>query len=100
VGSRLDLHTELLTFCPNVYFQPPSNIAMKYPCIVYAKNTKINLYGSDVVHFSKQEYRVTVIDSNPDSGISDQIEETLKYCSEYQRLTINNLNHTILSLYY
>lgn len=100
MGSRLELHSELLSFCPNVYFQPPSTLTMKYPCIVYAKNTKLNLYGSDVVHFSKQEYRVTVMDANPDSTIPDQIEKALKYCSEYQRYTVNNLNHTILSLYY
>jgi hypothetical protein len=100
MGSRLELHSALLEFCPNVYFQPPSNVTMKYPCIVYSKNLKLNLYGSDVVHFTKQEYRVTVIDVNPDSVIADEIEGALKYCTVYQRMTVSNLNHTILSLYY
>lgn len=100
MGSRLDLHNELLSICPNVYFQPPSNIKMKYPCIVYAMTGKLRLYGSDVIHFSKKEYRITVIDRDPDSQIPDQIESTLKYCGFDQMYTIDNLNHMILSLYY
>jgi predicted membrane-bound spermidine synthase len=100
MASRLDLHNELITFCPNVYFQPPSNLIMKYPCIVYDKTNRMKLYGSDVIHFSKQEYRITVIDRNPDTEIPDQIEKNLLYCGVDQYYTIDNLNHTVLSLYY
>lgn len=100
MASRLDLHNELLALCPNVYFQPPSNIMMSYPCIVYNKTDKMNLYGSDVIHFSKQEYRVTVIDKNPDTVIPDMIERNFQYCGVDQYYTIDNLNHTVLLLYY
>lgn len=100
MGSRLELHNELLSVCPNVYFQPPSNITMKYPCIVYRKSNNMRLYGSDVIHFSKQEYLITVIDKNPDSLMPDQIESKLQYCGVDQHYTIDNLNHIVLSLYY
>lgn len=73
---------------------------MKYPCIVYNKSNKMNLYGSDVIHFSKQEYQVTVIDKNPDSDIANQVEKTLPYCGIDRYSVIDNLNHTYLSLYY
>lgn len=100
MGDRLDLHNELLAMCPNVYFQPPSNITMKYPCIVYSKLNKMKLYGSDVIHYSKQQYRVTIIDANPDTAIPDMIEKNLRYCGIDQYFTVNNLNHTVLSIYY
>lgn len=100
MASRLDLHDELLPLCPNVYFQPPSNITMKYPCIVYNKSDKMRLYASDAVHYSKQEYKVTVIDVNPDSEIADQIEAKFQYCVIDRYYTADNLNHTALTLFY
>lgn len=100
MADRLELHNELLAMCPNVYFQPPSNLTMTYPCIVYAKLNRMKLYGSDVIHFAKQQYRLTIIDRNPDTNIPDMIEKNLRYCGIDQYYTINNLNHTVLSLYY
>lgn len=100
MASRLDLHDKLLEFLPNVYFQPPSNIQMVYPCIVYNKNGKNRRFGNDAIYFTKQGYQIMVIDKNPDSIIADNIEEQLEYCSISQYYTIDNLNHTTLSLYY
>ena len=100
MGSRLQLHDQLLSFSPNVYFQPPSSVTMKYPCIVYSKTSKMRHYANDVVYKSLQEYRITVIDANPDSVIGDNIENALQYCEITQHQTINNLNHTYLILFY
>lgn len=100
MASRLDLHNELLPICPNAYFQPPSSITMQYPCIVYNKSDKMRLYGSNGIHHSKQEYKVTVIDKNPDSDIANQVEKHFQYCVIDQYYTIDNLNHTALTLYY
>jgi predicted membrane-bound spermidine synthase len=100
MASRLDLHSELISLCPNVYFQPPSSIAMMYPCIVYDMTNRLHLYASDVIHVTKQQYRITVIDKNPDSDIANQVEQNLQYCGIDQYYTVDNLNHTVLSLYY
>ena len=100
MASRLELHSELLTLCPNVYFQPPTSITMKYPCIVYNMTDKIRIYGSDVIHIKKQGYRLTVIDKNPDSDIANLAEEKFQYCGVDQYYTVDNLNHIVLSLYY
>ncbi len=100
MANRLELHDKLLAICPNVYFQPPSDITMKYPCIVYNMTNRMRLYGSDVIHYSKQEYRIMVIDRNPDSDIANQVEEKLQYCGIDQYYTVDNLNHTVLSLFY
>lgn len=100
MGSRLELHDELLLLCPNVYFQPPSNIQMTYPCIVYNKSNVTHLYASDVKHFSKQEYRAMVIDRDPDSEIANQMEANFVYCEIDQYYTKDNLNHAVLTLHY
>jgi hypothetical protein len=98
--SRLDLHTELLKFMPNVYFQPPSNITMIYPCIVYNKTGKNRHFADDVIYLSQQGYDITVIEKNPDSLVADNIESNFRSCAINQYYTADNLYHTKLSLYY
>lgn len=100
MGSRLELQSELETFLPNVYFQPPEGFQMKYPCIVYSKTGKMRNYASDNVYRSVQEYTILVIDKNPDSEVADSIERHFKHCAINQYYTVDNLNHASLSLYY
>lgn len=98
--SRLELHDELLTFLPNVYFQPPSGFQMVYPCIVYNKTGKMRHFANDVIYKSQQEYVLMVIDKNPDSTVADSIEKYFPSCGIDQYYTVDNLNHTTLKLYY
>lgn len=100
MGSRLELHNELTQFFPNVYFQPPSNIQMTYPCIVYNKTGRNRHFGNDVIYLSQQGYKLMVIEYNPDSDVADRIESHFEYCGIDQYYTVDNLNHTTLSLYY
>lgn len=100
MNKRLQLHSELLKFLPNVYFQPPANIKMIYPCIVYTKTGKNRHFADDVIYLSQQGYNITVIEPNPDSDVADSIEEHFQSCVISQYYTADNLNHTILSLYY
>jgi hypothetical protein len=100
MGNRLELHTSLLQFIPNVYFQPPSNIQMVYPCIVYNKFDKLNKFGNDASYSSKQGYRLIVIERDPDSDVADNIEGFFQYCLIGQYYTVDNLHHTTIELYY
>lgn len=98
--GRLALHERLLDFSENVYFQPPSNISLTYPCIIYHKNGKDRNYGNDKLYLGTQRYSLTVIDRDPDSTIADELEENLQYCTITDNYTVDNLNHTSLTLYY
>jgi len=100
MASRLELHDELLKFMPKVYFQPPSNIQMVYPCIVYNKTSKMRHFASDVVYLSQQEYQITVIERDPDSTIADKIETHFQHCGINQYFVTDNLYHTTIKLYY
>jgi len=100
MDDRLKLHDRLLTFSPNVYYQPPSDVKMIYPCIVYSKSDKSRKFGNDNVYLAIQGYKLTVIDRDPDSNIADRIEDVFQYCSIDQYYTVDNLNHTTLTLYY
>ena len=38
--TRLDLQSYLKTLTANVYFQPPENVKLNYPCIIYDNQMK------------------------------------------------------------
>src|SRR4051812_10975857 len=45
----------------HVYFQPPSNITMHYPCIVYRRDSSRTLFAGNEKYLHSKRYQVTVI---------------------------------------
>ena len=101
MGLRSDLQDILkaLLGSDNVYYQPPSNVQMVYPCIVYKRDNQDVKYADDGVYFKKKRYQVTVIDRDPDSIIPDKISE-LPLCSYDRFYTADNLNHDVFKLFF
>lgn len=100
MGKRLELHDELLEFLPNAYYQPPSNIQLTYPCIIYNKSGKSSRYGNNNIYIGNQQYNLIVIDRNPDSTVADDIEKHFTHCAITGNYVVDNLNHTSLTLFY
>ena len=97
---RTDLHAILKAICPNVYYQPPSNIALTYPCIVYRNNGESGLYANNITYLKQPIYVFTVIDRNPDSTIPDEILERIKPSVKGPSLVVDGINNTTITLYY
>lgn len=98
---RLRLHqilTEILG-TKNVYFQPPENTKMEYPCIVYQRNAADTKFADDKPYLNTKRYMVTVIDYDPDSEIPDKIA-ALPLCAFDRHYTADDLNHDVYNLYY
>lgn len=100
MGSRLELQDELLKFVPKAYFQPPTGTQMTYPCVVYQKLDKSREFGNNDLYLSTQQYRITVIEYDPDSDVADKMEKYFTHCGITGYYTVDNLNHTTLNLYY
>lgn len=84
----------------NVYFQPPESIKMKYPCIIYQLQSYDLKYADNIVYKKKQRWRLTVVDKDPQSDITDMIISNLPYCYFDRFFTKDGLNHWSLSLYF
>lgn len=97
--SRLDLHTELVEVTSNVYFQPPSNSAMQYPCIVYQRDASYVDFADDIPYKGCKRYQLTVIDRNPDSVIPDEIE-AMRFCAFSRFFVAGDLNHFVFRLFF
>ena len=99
--NRNTLHKELVNILGSkyVYFQPPETLQMKYPCIVYERYDISNTHADDLVYIQPRQYRVTVIDTNPDSDIVTRMSQfpTARFV---RHQVIDNLNHDTFNIYY
>lgn len=84
----------------NVYFQPPSTVQMKYPCIRYERSDIFTRHADDMIYMYRDRYTVTVIDPNPDSPIPDILLKHFRLISFDRQYTVDNLNHVVFRLYY
>jgi hypothetical protein len=99
MGRRLELQAIFKTFVDNVYFQPPPNVHLIYPCIVYER-AQVNVkYAGNKPYAHKKRYQVTVISNNPDDNIVDEVA-MLPLCSHDRFFTADNLNHDVFTIYF
>lgn len=99
---RIGLQSELesLLGSTNVYFQPPENLRLQYPCIIYelmrpaTQRADNSLYKMDVC------YTVKYIHKNPDDPLTFALLQHFQYCSWDRRYASENLLHDNYTLYY
>lgn len=99
MGQRLQLHEILKGFTENVYFQPPTNVLLNYPCIIYKRDFAETQFADNIPYAHERRYMITVIDKNPDSEIPGKVATLPK--SLFNRFyTVDNLNHDVYSVYF
>lgn len=101
--KRLELHEKLCTVLGsrNVYYQPPANIQMRYPCIVYTPNPARDRYADNRRYIVNYSYHVQIIAHDPEFELFDSFPDNFMYCTESApRFAADNLNHTNYTLYY
>jgi hypothetical protein len=99
MAPRLQLHDILKMFTDNVYFQPPENIALEYPCIIYQRDYAETMFADDIPYNHTLRYVVTVIDRDPDSDIPSKIA-SMPMCLFNRFFTADNLNHDVFRVYF
>lgn len=99
MGQRLDLQTLLEDLAPHVYFQPPANVQIEYPCVVYVRDNARTQFAGNAPYRYTKRYQVTVIDRDPDSEIPDKIA-ALPMCIFNRHFVVENLNHDVFNLYF
>jgi hypothetical protein len=99
MGQRLELQALLKTFTLNVYFQPPANVEMKYPAIVYKRARADTQFAGNKPYRYTKRYQVTLITEDPDDPIHDELA-SLPMCLHDRFFTANDLNHDVFNLYF
>lgn len=98
MDRRLALDEIFRSLTSNVYFQPPENLKLAYPCIVYELEQIEVFYGSNIPYAGYDRYSVTVIDRDPESTITRQIA-ALPMCRHTQHFVSDNLHHDVFTIY-
>jgi hypothetical protein len=101
MAPRTQLQSDLVSILgsPNVYFQPPSGFLLSYPCIIYSRSDIHAQHADNKPYRKLKEYKITVIDADPDSLIPDKIAD-LPQCSYDRGFKTDQLNHDIFTLLY
>lgn len=83
----------------NVYFQPPENKRLSYPCIVYSRNTYSSVFADNQSYIRRTRYSLILIDKNPDSCFAEKLAD-IPYCAHTRSYISDNLNHDVYDLYW
>lgn len=97
--NRANFHTKLLQITKNVYFQPPVNITLEYPCIVYKLYDKYVLYADGKPYRKMDVYELTFISRDPDWMGPDKAFDLFGHVSYENEIISDNLYHQILHIY-
>lgn len=101
MDRRLQLQAilEKLLQSSAVYFQPPSNVQMVYPAIVYQRDTADTKFAGNQPYSYTKRYQVTVIDKKPLGETADKVGH-LPMCVHERFFVQDGLNHDVFTLYY
>jgi hypothetical protein len=96
---RLELQDLLEAITPKVYFQPPPNVKLEYPCIIYERDYAQTEFADNAPYRRTKRYIVTVVTKDPDSDIPDKVAR-LRMCLFNRFYTADNLNHDVFNLFF
>lgn len=101
MANRMDLHKILCNMLDstNVYFQPPENLKISYPAIVYTLDNIDFLFADDYKYKRINRYTLTFITKDPEPSFVDDILK-LDYCNFERSYVIDNLNHFIFEIFW
>lgn len=96
---RHDLQEILEGICPHVYFQPPANVQMSYPAIVYERGRANTKFADNKPYDITKQYSLTLISRNPDESIFEALA-ALPMCAHERFFVVDNLNHDVFNIYF
>lgn len=82
-----------------MYFQPPQNFQLQYPCIIYERDGSGVDHGDNGLYLHVKRYQITVVDRNPDSELPDRVEG-MPLCRFDRFFTADSLNHHVFNLFF
>jgi len=95
---RSELSSLLHTFCSNVYFQPPADKKLTYPCIIYSLDALNVLYADNGPYRLHDRYSITYITRDPDD---ENIRKfvMLPLCKFDRSYSSDNLHHYAYTIF-
>lgn len=102
MASRQKLDEELVNLlgCKNVYFQPPSSVTLKYPCIIYSLSRTDVARADNRNYIKTNEYHVKHIFKSLSNELKDQLLENFQMISHDARFVADGMYNDEFTLFY
>ena len=100
MGTRAQLHNELLTLAPKAYYHPPTSIKMAYPCFVYDLSKVSTIYADDRSYHNFPAYSLTYISQTLADSKVFEVLDHFQYCRFDRHYVADNLHHYTFELFY
>lgn len=100
-ATRLAFHEELVEILGNrhVYFQPPKEELMEYPCIRYSLTDIDNTHADDRTYLRDYCFNVILIHPEANNCIVDRLSN-MQFSTLNKIYTTQGLNHYVFTIYY
>lgn len=83
-----------------VYYQPPENLKLTYPCIVYSLSNALSDYADNKPYMKTKRYQITLMTRTADNAeFVDQILD-LPMCTFDRQFVTENLVHDVFNIYF
>lgn len=103
MGSRLEFQLRLETLAGSgikVYFQPPANNKISYPCVIYSLSRMEVDHADNQAYFVRKAYEVKYVDKNPDATFPDMYIKSQPMTRFDREFCADNLHHWVFTTYY
>lgn len=98
--DKTELGNRLQELCDNVYFQPGTNITLKYPCIVYELNNMDVDKADNRPYITHDVYTITHIYKSPSSNLRKEMMDAFDFIGYNRPFKSDGLYHDVYTLYF
>lgn len=100
MASRMEIQTRLETlFYMKVYFQPPPNLSLEYPCIVYEKQRTETRRADNRPFTFYDRYTVTHISKSYDESVPIKMLGAFRHAFQDREFKTDGLYHQVYTVY-
>jgi hypothetical protein len=102
MAPRVELQAllESILGSDQVHFQPPADLEMAYPAIVYKRDNAHTEFADNLPFLMEQRYQVTYISRNPDDDAVRKALMSLPKTIFNRYFAMRGLNHDVYLLYF
>lgn len=88
-------HFKRVVGIPNVYYEPPENTKMKYPCVRFQRRRFSTQQADNINYIVNEQFEATLIYKAPDSPLPKRLLINTPMCSHDRHYTADNLSHDV-----